>query len=60
MLEDEKDTAQAQEADEKTQYMQMLEKFSEEIKKVEGLEKRVERSMMGLHQESVSAAAILE
>ena len=40
--------------------MQMLEKFGEEIKKVEYLEKWVERSMTGPHCESVSVATVLE
>ena len=40
--------------------MQMLEKFGEEIKKMEALEKRVERNITGLHWELVSAAAVLE
>ena len=40
--------------------MQMLEKFGEEIKKVEYLEKWVERSMTGPHHESVSMVVVLE
>ena len=40
--------------------MQMLEKFGEEIKRVEDLEKWVERTMTGPHRKSVSVAAVLE
>ena len=40
--------------------MKMLEKFREEVKKVEHLERRVERSMMGLQQEAISTMAVLE
>ena len=40
--------------------MKMLEKFREEVRKVEDLEKRVERSMTGFHQEVISTTAVLE
>ena len=59
-MEEERDQAQACQVDKRGQFMQMLEKFGEEIKKVQDLEKWVERSMTGLHHESVSAAAVLE
>ena len=49
-----------QQADEKAQFMKMLEKFGEEVRKVEDLEKRVERSMTRFHQEAISTAAVLE
>ena len=60
VLEEDRNSTQAQHNDEKTQFMQMLEKFGEEIKKVEDLERREDQSMMGLHWESISAAAVLE
>ena len=46
--------------DEKAQFMKMLEKFGEEVKKVEDLKRRVERSMTGLQQEAISTMAVLE
>ena len=36
-----------QQMEEKTQFMKMLEKFSEEVKKVEDLKRRVERNITG-------------
>ena len=49
-----------QQADEKAQFMKMLEKFGEEVRKVEDLEKRVERSITRFHQEAISTTAVLE
>ena len=40
--------------------MKILEKFSEEVKKVEDLKRRVERSITGPQWEAISTTAVLE
>ena len=60
VFEGERIVAIQQQADEKAQFMKMLEKFGEEVKKVEDLKRRVERSMTGLQQEAINTTAVLE
>ena len=46
VLEEEREATMQQQMEEKTQFMKILEKFGEEVKKVENLKRRVERGVL--------------